>query len=66
MTKKDYILIAKAINKAQASLRYASVNMAETQRCLSIVAETFASELARENVRFDSVKFLQACNIITN
>ena len=63
MTKKDYIIIAKAINKAYSSLSYASVNMAETKRCLEIVADSMAYELQLQNTLFDKAKFINACGV---
>jgi hypothetical protein len=63
MTKKDYIVIAKAVNKAYISLSYASVNMGETKRSLQTVADALAYELKLENARFDSNKFIEACGI---
>lgn len=63
MTKKDYILLAKAINKAYSSLRYASVNMGETKRCLDVTVDALAYELKLDNTLFDEHKFVQACQI---
>lgn len=63
MTKKDYILLSKAINKAKSSLSYASINMGETMRSLQVTAEAIAYELKLDNARFDETKFLEACGL---
>lgn len=63
MTKKDYELIAKAIEGAGVALRYASVNTGETRRALQIVTLQLSSALAIENPRFDKDKFYNACKV---
>lgn len=61
MTKKDYIIIAKAVNKALSSLTYTSVDTQEAYRCLTTVAESLAYELKLENSKFNESKFFEAC-----
>lgn len=46
MTRKDYVLIAKALKEAHASKE---------------VVATLCSALEDDNVRFDDDKFLRAC-----
>jgi hypothetical protein len=63
MTKKDYILIAKAINSAKSALSYASVNMGETNRCIEIVVANLSYLLRGNNHKFDETRFKEACGI---
>ena len=55
MTKKDYVLIAKAIKEAKQALSYASVNMAETNRSIGMVCDYLDLSFKRSSPRFDSV-----------
>jgi len=58
MTKKDYILIAAAL----ASVR------PRTSARLHVwkdTVESIASALLRDNLRFDHVRFVEACNGVT-
>ena len=63
MTKKHYIIIAKAIKDSRYSLAYASVNMGETERSLEIVARTLSIALWNDNHKFSPERFLKACEI---
>lgn len=59
MKKKDYILIAKVINKVASGWNYDSKYAA----AISTVACQLSDELKTENNRFDVEKFLQACSV---
>jgi hypothetical protein len=56
MTRKDYILIAKAISET----RYNTTNLNYYQ-ALNDVALNLAKALEAQNPRFDTAKFFQAC-----
>lgn len=56
MTKKDYELIARAIN-----VHAWNEQGLPTAKVVIGIADTIAEELARENTRFDRVRFLDAC-----
>jgi hypothetical protein len=56
MTKKDYELIAKVLKNTGGG-DYKAL-MAHGNTCA-----TFAEALAKENPRFNSVKFLEACGM---
>lgn len=56
MTRKDYVLIAKAISEA----RYHSTNLGHYQ-ALNDVTLNLAKLLGAENPRFDVARFFQAC-----
>lgn len=55
MTRKDYILIADAINKAPVD--------ASQDRQRNTVARSIADALATDNPRFDRARFLKACGL---
>jgi len=57
MSKKDYILIATAIN---AEWRYRFDN-AEAKAGILGVVHTLADALERENTKFDRQRFVEAC-----
>jgi hypothetical protein len=57
MTRKDYELIAKVINRNTVSLsESAFIDFAK-------MAEDLATELETENPRFDRQRFLTACGL---
>lgn len=57
MTRKDYELIAKVINRNTVSLtESAFIDFAR-------MAEDLATELETENPRFDRQRFLTACGL---
>lgn len=57
MTRKDYELIAKVINRNAVSLtESAFIDFAR-------MAEDLATELETENPRFDRQRFLTACGL---
>jgi len=55
MTKKDYVLIAKAIKLA-----------IEDNKTVAEFAESLSTNLAKDNPRFKLDTFLKACGIILN
>lgn len=57
MTKKDYILIATAINR---EYRYRSDD-SDCRNGVVGVAHVLADALGDENPRFDKTRFLEAC-----
>jgi len=57
MTRKDYQLIASAINGQRQGF-----GRGETV-AISSLAETLADALAQDNPRFDRAKFLTACGV---
>ena len=62
MTKKDYIIIAKAINEAMA-LRDESLSLNNQTRTIKTVLLCLIPLLQRDNPRFEASKFLAACNL---
>lgn len=56
MTKKDYIIIAKAINEMYLGHK-------DWVRNLEQVGNKFAETLKADNPRFDTERFLTACGI---
>lgn len=75
MTKKDYILIASAINemathydegKEYATERDDSIyysDQSSREMAMYDVATLLAIKLGKENPRFDTDKFLKACGV---
>jgi hypothetical protein len=59
MTRKDYELIAKAINLAVRGAIALDRPLSE----LRFLAATLAMDLRRDNPRFDEDKFLKACGL---
>lgn len=60
MTKKDYVLIAKALRGARTALpseRPDAVQQSEDD------AHSIADALAQDNPRFDRDRFLAACGV---
>lgn len=64
MTKKDYEVIAGAINFCNYELRQHNGN-GEVVAGVTIVAEELASRLEKNNPRFNRERFLTACGIGT-
>lgn len=60
MTKKDYILISEAVNRAYY---YHSQALArnEDSDYMNLFIEILSAKLALENPRFDEVRFQRAC-----
>jgi hypothetical protein len=60
MTKKDYVLIAKAIKKSKETNRtFASEQLIGLVGALCLV-------LKEDNYRFDANKFIEACGLDNN
>lgn len=59
MTKKDYITLAEALNRALAVSRDESVDVKSGVR---LAATLIASALQAENPRFDRGRFMKAVN----
>ncbi len=62
MTKKDYQLIARAINEARA-LRDEARNLESQTYAIELVIDRLAKYFAEENPRFDRVKFFEATQV---
>ena len=60
MTKNDYIVIAKVLNKRLSPYLEPGTNV-ETYRALRDVSEDFVEELSKLNPKFSRDKFLTAC-----
>ncbi len=59
MTRKDYIAIAAAIKRnLDAYGDYTEARQAMTEIAISV-----SQVMARDNARFDSIKFLAACGV---
>ncbi len=59
MTRKDYVLIAAALNTARVQVQDTPAEMHGT--CARFIAD----ELARDNPRFDRSRFLKAAGVIS-
>lgn len=59
MTRKDYKLIADAVNEARLLSNYVL-----PERAIELVAQTLATALAKDNPRFDMERFIEACGFI--
>lgn len=59
MTRKDYILIADALNLSQRTVGTSGLYDAPT--ALGLASIILADSLARTNPRFDRERFLKAC-----
>ncbi|HLE06457.1 MAG TPA: hypothetical protein VI790_03825 [Candidatus Nanoarchaeia archaeon] len=55
MTKKDYVLIANAIKSAKERPDYPKTDK------LEIAVSYLAVDLQDDNLRFDRIKFIEAC-----
>ena len=62
MTKKDYVLIARAINFTRFELRQHLSNK-EMGAGVDRVVEELVKELQNENPRFNRSKFIEACGL---
>lgn len=60
MTKKDYILIAEAI---EGTLNNSYQWEQREKEAIHEVAERIAEALQKDNTRFDSIRFLEACGV---
>jgi hypothetical protein len=56
MTKKDFILIEKVLKKSADEFWEEDANAT-----IYVIAHSFAKELAKQNPRFDTDKFIKAC-----
>ena len=61
MTRKDYILIAKAFRQAQED----NYGDSSANAGIEYASDLLADALAKENPRFDKDKFIKACVGIT-
>jgi hypothetical protein len=61
MTRKDYVLLAAAIERAGLS---GDFEKSEYQAAIEYVATELADALAAENPRFERDRFLKACGVI--
>ena len=57
MTKKDYILLVNAIKDSRADLNYDTAMVA----AVNVVMKKLATELQKENERFELDVFMKAC-----
>lgn len=63
MTKKDYILIAAALNRSKPeSYLKGIIHSPNLERQWECDVEHIADVLQEDNPRFDRDKFIQACN----
>jgi hypothetical protein len=65
MTKKDYIIIARAIREAMA-LRDEALSLHPQTMAIKTVCYTLIKEMQKDNPRFEASKFLAACEIELN
>ena len=63
MTRKDYVLIAKAIKSSRVSNYLDNPNRALYLNGIDNAAHNMADALASDNPRFDRDKFLTACGL---
>ena len=64
MSRKDYILIAKAISDGKL-INCPTLSDVETNRATcEKIARQLAGELGRENPRFNHATFLKACSVV--
>lgn len=65
MTRKDYELIAAAINEAAETVRRENNSgfIHTLGSAMDLTAVQIAKALAADNPRFDRAKFLQACGV---
>lgn len=61
MTRKDYVLIAKAIRTTRGLYTFNRNEIAEL--AIDSVVDTLANRLAEENPRFDRAKFVEASKL---
>lgn len=61
MTRKDYALIAKAINRARG---YETLEREHKAGYVELTAEILAAMLEDDNPRFDKARFIEACGFI--
>lgn len=68
MTKKDYELIAKALNDARNTITVLGVSQQsrthEQLKGVGFCVFTMAHRLANTNPKFDRVRFMQACGFV--
>ena len=61
MTRKDYVLIAKAIRTTRSLYAFNKSEIAKL--AIDSVTDTLANRLAEENPRFDRAKFVEASKL---
>jgi hypothetical protein len=63
MTRKDYELIAGALNDQKPYFHQNPDKWGEYQHCFLACRDAIADALAADNPRFDRDKFLKACGL---
>ena len=66
MTRKDYVLIAKAIREVRKEFpqRYfEELEITKSKAIIDIIVATLSDRLAEENPRFDRAKFVEASKL---
>jgi len=66
MTKKDYKLIAKALNNVMPYTKDCIVNESYNKECQALfidVIDSLSDELVKDNPLFNKDKFIKACTI---
>ncbi|KQR67855.1 hypothetical protein [Rhizobium sp. Leaf341] len=63
MTRKDYVLISKAIKRAVDQWSGLTPERGDVEAALSDLASDLAGELAADNPRFEANRFLSACGL---
>lgn len=63
MTRKDYVLLADALNRAARNLTAAGLTDHSAHTCWCECAATIADALAEDNPRFDRERFLKAAGV---
>lgn len=58
MTRKDYVMIAKAISKARCGAYFLTLH------CFDEMAKELALEFSADNPKFNCDKFLKACGVV--
>lgn len=61
MTRKDYVLIARAVSKAKATISIKDSVGAHMENAIKRVAESLAMELRIDNPNFKRDRFMEAC-----
>lgn len=63
MTRKDYVLIARAVSDGQF-INCATVDELVMMEAVRLkIAEQLAGEMGKTNARFDRDRFLKACGV---
>jgi len=64
MTRKDYVALAEAINKARRKVSGGVPIGLVSDLAIETVENSIADDLASDNPRFDREWFLQACRMV--